>query len=143
MIVSGHRAPQLPDRHPAISNLPDTEIVAKLRTLGGTSDEVLRNPELMNLMLPLLRADFAACETYVYRDQEPLACSLTAFGGNDDRQVNREEICAWRFQTRGPFAMYMFPGGHFFFQSAQALVLRILGRDLRQILTRMSGTAQA
>jgi medium-chain acyl-[acyl-carrier-protein] hydrolase len=136
LIVSGFRAPHLPDRHPAVHELPDDELVARLRRLGGTPPEVLREPELLELMLPLLRADLGICETYRYEAGEPLDCSLTAFGGVEDREVNREELSAWESHGRGPFALHMFPGGHFFLQTAQTLVLRILARDLRHALIR-------
>jgi surfactin synthase thioesterase subunit len=137
LIVSGHRAPQLPHRHPPVHGLQDPEILAKLWRLGGTPEEVLRNPELIKLFLPLLRADLTVCETYAYRHREPLACSITAFGGNDDPEVSRDELSAWRRRTRESFSLHMFPGGHFFLQSAQSLVLRILAQDLRQVLRRV------
>jgi surfactin synthase thioesterase subunit len=136
MVVSGHRAPQLPDRQPQIHALPDDEVMAKLRTFGGTPEAVLQNPELMELFLPVLRADFAVCESYVYAKEEPLDCSITALGGSDDVKVSREELSAWRAQTRGSFSIHLFPGGHFFIQTVQMLVLKVLVRDLKQVLRR-------
>lgn len=143
MVVSGHRAPQIPDRKPPIHHLPDPEILAKLRRLGGTPEEVLLNEELMEMYLPLLRADFTVCETYEYEPREPLACSVTAFGGTDDPQVSAEDLGAWRARTNGPFSLHMFPGGHFFLQSAQSLILRVLAEDLRRVLRRIPRTTQA
>jgi len=137
MVVSGHRAPQLPDPDPWIHQLPDAEFLAKLRNLGGTPEEVLQNPELLELFLPVLRADFAVCETYCYTTEEPLDCSITAFGGNDDRRVSREELSAWQTQTRKSFSLRMFPGDHFFLQSARVPVLRVLAQDLKQVLRRL------
>lgn len=137
MVVSGHRAPQLPDPHPAIHQLPDTEFLTSLRNLGGTPEEVLQNPELMELFLPVLRADFAVCETYCYAPEEPLNCSITAFGGNDDRRVSREELSAWQTQSRRSFSLRMFPGDHFFLQSVREPVLRVLSQDLKQLLRRL------
>jgi surfactin synthase thioesterase subunit len=138
IVVSGHRAPRLPDRNPAVHQLPDLEILAKLRRLGGTPEEVLVNPELMEMYLPRLRADLAVCETYVYEQREPLTCSITALGGTDDPQVRREDLSDWRSHTRGSFSLYMFPGNHFFLQSAERLVLRVLAQDLRRLLRRIS-----
>jgi medium-chain acyl-[acyl-carrier-protein] hydrolase len=138
LIVSGFRGPHLPDRHPIAHDLPDADLLARLRALGGTPPEILREPELMELLLPLLRADLGICETYVYGDLEPLACSLTALGGADDLEVDREELASWQSHVRGPFSIHIFPGGHFFLQTAQALVLRILARDLRDVLRRLS-----
>lgn len=137
MVVSGHRAPQLPDPHPPIHQLPDLEFLAKVRNLGGTPEEVLQKPELMELLLPIIRADLAVCERYVYITEAPLDCSITAFGGIDDGRVSRRELSAWHVQTGKSFFVRMFPGDHFFIQSAQPHVVRVLGQDLMQVLRRL------
>jgi len=134
LIVSGHRAPQLQDPRPPIHLLPDPDFWRHLRELGGTPQEVLQDPELMELLLPTLRADFAVCENYVYAVDEPLDCCITAFGGRNDPRVTQNELCAWQAQTRGSFSVRMFPGGHFFVQTAQLLVLRVLAENLTRIL---------
>jgi medium-chain acyl-[acyl-carrier-protein] hydrolase len=143
MIVSGHRAPQLQDHCPPIHELPDAEFQTQLRELGGTPETVLQNTELMDLLLPVLRADFAVCENYQYVDDEPLDCSITAFGGNSDPRVSREELVGWQAQTSKSFSVRMFPGGHFFVQTAQRLVLRILADDLKQVLKDLPRTRTA
>jgi medium-chain acyl-[acyl-carrier-protein] hydrolase len=137
LVVSAFRAPHLPDPHEAMHDRPDADLVARLRELGGTPPEVLREPELIDLLLPLLRADLSICETYVHRAGEPLDCSLTAFGGADDAEVSREELEGWQSHARGPFELHVFPGGHFFIQTAQPLVLRLLARDVRAVLRRL------
>jgi medium-chain acyl-[acyl-carrier-protein] hydrolase len=137
LVVSAFRAPHLPDLHEAVHDLSDADLVLRLRKLGGTPPEVLREPELMDLMLPLLRADLSVCETYVHRRDEPLDCSLTAFGSAGDPDVSPKDLEHWRSHFRGPFELYIFPGGHFFLQTAQALVLRILARDVRAVLRRL------
>ena len=131
MIVSGYRAPQLEDPHPAIHQLPDLEFQAQLRRLGGTPDGVLEDSELMELLLPVLRADFAVCENYTYLTEQPLDCSITAYGGDKDAKVTRAELSAWRAQTRNSFSLRMFPGGHFFWQNNQPLLLQVLSQELR------------
>jgi medium-chain acyl-[acyl-carrier-protein] hydrolase len=136
MIVSGHRAPQLPDVHPAIHELSDAEFLANIQRLGGTPEAVLQDTELIELVMPLLRADFAVCENYVYTAEEPLDCSITAFGGSNDIKVSRDEISAWQMQTSKSFCQRIFPGDHFFIQTAQAAVLQVLSQDLRQALRR-------
>jgi medium-chain acyl-[acyl-carrier-protein] hydrolase len=138
LTVCGHRAPQLDNRHEAIHKLPDQEFLAKLREFGGTPEEVLNNPELIDILTPVLRADFAVCENYSYLEEFPLDCSITAFGGRDDPKVSRDELSAWRSQTVNSFAFRMFPGGHFFLQSALSLFLRVLAQDLKDLLRRLA-----
>jgi medium-chain acyl-[acyl-carrier-protein] hydrolase len=134
LTVSGHRAPQRFDPNEAIHNMPDREFRAKLREFGGTPEEVLQNAELIELLTPILRADFAVCERYSYVPEAPLDCSITVFGGNDDPRVSRDELLDWRDQTTQSFSLRMFPGGHFFLQSAVSLFVRVLAQDLKNVL---------
>ena len=138
LFVSGRQAPQLPKQDPISHNLPEADLRRELLRLNGTPKEVLEHPELMELMLPLLRADFSVVETYVYRPGVPLDCPLTAFGGLRDSEVSREQLDAWREQTTGEFALRMLPGDHFFLNDAQAqtLLLSALTRELHQLLQR-------
>ena len=138
LFVSGRKAPHLPNHDPVSHNLPEAELRRELLRLNGTPREVLEHPELMELMLPLLRADFSVVETYVYRPGIPLDCPLTAFGGLRDSEVSREQLEAWREQTAGEFALRMLPGDHFFLNDAQAqtLLLSALTRELHQLLQR-------
>lgn len=130
LLVSGHRAPQLPRRTAARHALPEPALVAELRRLGGTPPEVLAHPELMALLLPLLRADFAVVETYAYRDEPPLDCPIVAFGGLDDEDAGQAQMSAWQAQTRDALALHMFPGGHFFLNDARDAVLGLVSRAL-------------
>jgi medium-chain acyl-[acyl-carrier-protein] hydrolase len=138
LVVSGHRTPQLADPHPPSHRLPDPEFLTQLRLFGGTPESVLRNPELVELLLPLLRADFTVCETYNYTDEEPLSCPIAAFGGDKDPRVRGEELSGWREQTTRSFSLEIFPGSHFFINEVRILVLRVLARDLRQVLRRIA-----
>lgn len=137
LFLSGRRAPQLPHTEPMTYNLPEPEFLNELRRLKGTPPEMLENAELMQLMLPLLRADFEVCETYTYADEPPLECPMTVFGGIQDLDVNRTHLEAWREQTSAPFSLRMLPGDHFFLQSSKDLLLWSLSRDLHS-LTRVA-----
>lgn len=132
LFVSGHGAPHLPDRNPPLHALPDDQFVARLRELNGTPEEVLRHQELLQLLIPVLRADFAVCETYVYQPEPPLDCPISAYGGLGDGYVNREELAAWQAQTTGRFSVRMFPGDHFYLNNPanRTHLLMALARDL-------------
>lgn len=134
LFVSGHQAPQLPDRNPPLHALPHAEFLAKLRELNGTPEEVLRHDELLQLLVPILRADFAVCETYVYQAEPPLPVPLSAYSGLGDDYVNREELDGWRAQTSSAFSLRMFPGDHFYLNSARPYLLQALARELEQTL---------
>jgi medium-chain acyl-[acyl-carrier-protein] hydrolase len=134
LIASGRRAPQLPDTEPATYNLPRDEFIAELHRINGTPKEVLEHAELMELMLPLLRADFQLIQTYQYLADDPLDCPITAFGGSQDFDVTRDLLLPWEEQTRSCFALRMLPGGHFFLRSSQALLLGLLAKELQKIV---------
>ncbi len=138
LFVSGHAAPQLPDAEPPIHQLPEAEFRQKLHALNGTPLEILQNAELMELFSPILRADFAINETYVYAPKLLLDCPLSAFGGLEDKLVSRSGLEAWREQTRGVFSVRMLPGDHFFLHGARALLLRAINHDLTQSLGRLN-----
>jgi medium-chain acyl-[acyl-carrier-protein] hydrolase len=84
--------------------------------------------------MPILRADFQINETYTYTPAPPLDCPITAFAGLDDRRFSQDAVRAWREQTRDSFSFQVFPGGHFFMHSAQALVLRAVAQGLSEHL---------
>jgi medium-chain acyl-[acyl-carrier-protein] hydrolase len=103
----------------------------ELRRLNGTPREVFEDEELRQIMLPLLRADFAVYETYGYSNEPPLNCPISAFGGSQDHRVSRGDLEAWRDQTSVPFSLRMFPGDHFFLNTTQPALLRVLSQELR------------
>jgi len=132
LFVSGNSAPQLPGQERPLHNLPDPEFLAELRRLNGTPAEVMQHAELMQLLLPILRADFAVCETHLCAAEPPLDCPITAFGGREDHRVRPEDLAAWQQQTTATFTLHLLPGDHFFIHSAQARLLELLGQALSE-----------
>ncbi|HSG38984.1 MAG TPA: thioesterase II family protein [Thermoanaerobaculia bacterium] len=133
IFVSGRRAPQMPPREEPIHALPEPEFLLKLRELNGTPEEVLQHEELMRLLIPILRSDFAVNETYEYKEEEPFDFGISAFGGLGDEDVTREDVEAWQVHTRGRFRMRMLPGDHFFINGSKDLVLESVSRDLAEV----------
>jgi medium-chain acyl-[acyl-carrier-protein] hydrolase len=133
LFVSGRRAPDVVRREEDIHDLPEPEFIAKLRELNGTPEEVLQHAELMRLLLPVLRADFAVNETYVYTEEAPLDVGISAFGGLGDEEVTRDDVAHWSRHGRAPFRLRMLPGDHFFVHSARDLVTECVARDLAEL----------
>ena len=137
LLVSGRRAPHLSETERTTYNLPEAEFTEELKRLNGTPQEVLEHEELMQLMLPLLRADFGICETYQYESEPPLDCPISAYGGLQDTHVTKEHLEAWRTQTNNRhFTLQMLPGDHFFIQSAEPLLLRLINVELHRFISR-------
>jgi len=131
LFISADRAPQIPNRDPPTHSLPEGEFLMAVRRLNGTPREVLEDEELRQIMLLLLRADFAVYETYEYSTEPPLNCPISAFGGLQDHRVSRGDLEAWRDQTNVSFSLRMFPGDHFFLNTTQPVLLRVLSQELR------------
>jgi medium-chain acyl-[acyl-carrier-protein] hydrolase len=142
LFVSACRAPQVRDPRRRLHNLDDFELIAQLRRLNGIPSEVLEDHQLMNLIVPVVRADLAVSETYDYSAEPPLACPITAFGGLDDPKVLREEIEPWQQQTSSDFELHMLPGDHFFFQTAQERLLRTISSSIT-LRARLRGQPKA
>ncbi len=134
LFVSGRPAPGVRDDKDPIHELPREEFIEAIRGYSGTPEEVLQNRELMELVEPLLRADFAVSETYrPETEREPFDIAITALGGVGDEDVSEEHLEAWRNETRGPFRMQMFDGGHFFLTERHAEVLATVRRELARL----------
>ena len=134
LCVSGRRAPQIPSNKPTTYDLPRDEFIAELRRIDGTPSEVLEHQELMELMIPLLRADFELIETYKYDEGAPLGCPIAAYAGRSDDEATEELMSGWRSQTASGFSLEVVPGDHFFLRASQTRLLRLLSQRLKECL---------
>ncbi|MBV9110728.1 MAG: thioesterase [Gemmatimonadetes bacterium] len=137
LFIGGRPAPQLVLDEPPLHSMPHDEFLDALRRYNGTPEEVLQNPEIMELIVPMLRADFSLGETYAYAPEPPLAIPVSAYAGARDEEVPTEQVEAWREQTSGPFVFRVFPGDHFFITSDRAQVLAQLAAELGRVLARL------
>jgi medium-chain acyl-[acyl-carrier-protein] hydrolase len=126
LFISGRRAPHLPDVEQPIYNLPEPEFREELRRLNGTPAEVLEHPELMEMLMPLLRADISVSQTYACEERPSLTCPVTVFGGTRDVYDEPAGLEAWREHTAGPFDLRMFDGDHFFINTEQPRIIRLI-----------------
>jgi medium-chain acyl-[acyl-carrier-protein] hydrolase len=139
LFVSAREAPGFTLKQPPISDLPDEEFTRALVKLKGADPGILQHPELMNLMFPTLRADFALHEHYDYVEEPALECSIVAFGGLEDTSTDAGGLNLWGEQTTRSFMRRMFPGGHFFINTQPALFMSSFSRDLQRIVVGLHG----
>lgn len=117
-------APGTP-RTRSASLLPDERLLDWLRSSDEASAAALEHPELAALVLPALRADLTAVETYRAAPARPLDCPLTVLTGADDT-LRAAQTAAWRKCTTGEFRQHEFPGGHFFVRSSASELLAFI-----------------
>lgn len=143
LFVSGYSAPHLPRSSEPMHTLPEDQFIQQLREYNGTPEEVLQNPEIMEMVMPILRADFAVAETYFHESEPALEVPLISFGGLEDRDVPLAELEAWREYTEKRFQVRMFPGDHFFLHSAEDRLLGELIRQLQGLFQQKSGSTDS
>jgi len=150
LLVSGRRAPHLPERDPPMHHLGDEAFVAEIqRRYNGIPAEVLQYPELLELLLPALRADMSVIETHRLQATGhapvPFNGPISVFGGREDTRATRHELEGWQAHTPVPLVMRQFAGGHFYFNDAEtrnALVAAVVA-DLEPHLTCQAAMARA
>ena len=116
LFVSGRAAPQLPNTRRELRALPTDDLVAELRVLGNFPDVLLRERSLLEMFLPLLRADLSVNEIYQHVPGPPLPIPLTVFGGLDDPRAEKSELAAWQ-ELSADSALVTYPGGHFYLEN--------------------------
>ncbi|MFI5908334.1 thioesterase II family protein [Dactylosporangium sp. NPDC051541] len=130
LFASGRRAPSR-NRDESVHRRDDDGIIAEMRSLSGTDTRVFAEEELLRMVLPILRNDYKAAETYEYRDGPLLRCPITVLTGHDDPKVSVEEAEAWREHTAGRSVLHVYGGGHFFLAEHISAVLALVGASLR------------
>ncbi|MCI4040020.1 alpha/beta fold hydrolase [Streptomyces sp. TRM75563] len=129
LIVSGRAAPSIrQDR--GLHRLDDEGLTEHMAELAGTPPALLADRELLATVIPPLRADFKAVETYQDLSGEKLACPISSYCGEQDAGVPRDGFLKWREHTTAQCTARFFDGGHFYLQSQMAEVARTIARDL-------------
>ncbi|MDF3932680.1 thioesterase II family protein [Pseudomonas citronellolis] len=131
LFASAAPAPSRREHHQELAlEQDDAQLVARLRQLGGTPEAVFGDAEMLRLTLPVLRADFLLCGRYRYYRRALLACPIHVFGGKADR-LSVEALSAWQDETAQSFSLEMLDGGHFFINSRETELLRLILGQLR------------
>jgi medium-chain acyl-[acyl-carrier-protein] hydrolase len=133
LFVSGCRPPHYPNDRAATYDLPDADLQRELVRLNGTPPQIFEIPELLQYVLPIVRADFEVIQTYAYTPQAPLSCPITVLGGLGDRDVPVDALDGWREHTSCGCTQHLFDGDHFFLHSAESAVLALLSRECERM----------
>ncbi|MFJ2114975.1 MULTISPECIES: thioesterase II family protein [unclassified Streptomyces] len=129
LFASGRRAPSSV-RHEDVHRRSDDGIVAELMLLSGTNTALLGDEEILRMILPAIRSDYQAIETYRCEPDVALRAPVTVLTGDSDPKTSMEEAEAWRGHTTGAFDLKVFPGGHFFLSSEALAVIALLREHL-------------
>jgi medium-chain acyl-[acyl-carrier-protein] hydrolase len=130
LFLSGRGAPHVPSRKTPIFNLPEESFIAEVKKFNGTPNELFDHPEVMELLLPALRADLEMLDTYEYRPEQRLSCPISAYGALQDTDAPVESLRAWEEHTSASCNLRIFPGDHFFIHSPSIGFVDVFRRDV-------------
>lgn len=126
LFASGRRAPSR-HRDTSVHLRDDNGIIEEVTSLGGTESMMFSDPELRAMVLPALRSDYRAIETYRYAPGGPAPCPVTVLTGDADPQTTLDEARAWvEHAPADGFEFEVLPGGHFFLVDRAPEVLSLL-----------------
>jgi surfactin synthase thioesterase subunit len=129
LFASGRRAPSCV-RDENVYLRDDAGILSEMRELNGTASVLLSDDELMRAVLPSLRADYEAIDTYRCPPGTTVSCPVTVLTGDSDPKTTLDEARAWAGHTSGSFDLRVFPGGHFFLTDQAEQITKMLSEHL-------------
>lgn len=134
--VSAMRAPSLAHTRVPLAKLDDEAFIEQINNrYGGLPEIFLKEPDLLQFFLPVIRADVSLLESFEYESGERFDWPLFVFGGLDDVQASGEMLNEWGKEAAGVFEVHEFPGGHFYLQQERAQVTERVQRLTRDVLT--------
>lgn len=134
--ISAKRALHLDPRRIRLHDLPNDDFLREVERLGGTPPELLRDAGFLEVLLPILRADFSLSETYVRKDLLPLRMNATLLYGSKDADIPEYDVLRWRELMSGSIDYWSFDGGHFFINTHKRQVLEFMRAKMEEILRR-------
>ncbi|WP_158500203.1 type I polyketide synthase [Sinorhizobium arboris] len=148
LFVAGSRAPQIyTEAQAAIDAVQfgataarsglatDQDFIDMLQDVNFANNKALfRDPELLSLMLPVIKADYQLNNTYVYQPKLPLAVPITALGGRADPYTTGQHILAWQAHSTTHLTTHFCPGDHYFMETQSQFLIEIASRTLAKHL---------
>jgi surfactin synthase thioesterase subunit len=129
LFASGRRAPSR-HRMETVHQRDDDGIVAELKNLSGTDSRIMGDEELLRMILPAIRSDYTAAETYRYQPGPMLDCPIVALVSDSDPKVTVDEARSWADHSTGAFELHTFSGGHFYLAQHQREVINLISDQL-------------
>ncbi len=117
-------------------------IMKTIQNLGGTPSEFFDEPGLIEATLPALQADFRLIQSYEYRPNQKLTCTITALAGIEDKEVTSENLNGWTGHSTEPVRIRLFPGGHFFIWSHEKTTMSVILSEVLSGLLKLNASAR-
>jgi pyochelin biosynthetic protein PchC len=123
LVVSGVTAPhrKVPSE---VHKLADGEFAAEVARGNESVVDLLANPDLVEVLLPMIRDDYRLFEIYQPHDPPPVRAALLVTGGAADPGVDHAGLASWGELASNGFDVITFPGGHFYLTDDEASMVR-------------------
>ncbi|MED3804329.1 thioesterase domain-containing protein [Lysinibacillus xylanilyticus] len=113
-----------------ISVMTDSDFCCFLEEKNGTPEEVFENQELLELILPYVRGDFLALDTYKYNPRNfQIDCNVTVLSGRKDN-IPKGNILLWNEYVQNKCQFETIEGDHFFIRESYTEVAEIINKAL-------------
>ncbi|GAA2100864.1 alpha/beta fold hydrolase [Streptomyces albiaxialis] len=127
LFASGRRAPSR-HREESTHLHDDAALIREIKALDGTESQTLDDEEMLRAVLPAIRSDYRAAETYRYQPGPPLSCPVYAMVGDSDPKASVDEVRSWGDHTKERFELQTYPGGHFYLNAQAPRVIDAISR---------------
>ncbi|MFQ6148495.1 thioesterase II family protein [Streptomyces seoulensis] len=134
LMLSGRSAPHR-TAPTALHRAADDVLVAGATRLGTLGGDAYAVPELRELLLPVLRADYRLIETYWRERPAVLRAPFVVYAGDRDPAVSGPGIDAWGELTEGGLSVRSFPGDHFYLAPREAELTADIAQRLARLAT--------
>jgi medium-chain acyl-[acyl-carrier-protein] hydrolase len=132
LFLSGRNPPHAAAQHEPLHHLRGAEFMreftARYRT--GFPPEVLADPELLELLAPIFRADSQVLNGHQCAAGAPVDVSFTVYGGLLDPWTTPGALAEWQSYSSRPTTLEFFPGDHYFHQSERVRVVESICRQI-------------
>ena len=136
IFFSGRGAPHVPKREDKelYHKMCDEKFREEILDLGGTPKEFFEHPELLEVMLPMLKNDFRIAETYKSSEKiRAFDYDINVLIGKEE-DVTAEQVHGWKEHTNKLCSTHYFAGGHFFINEETGRVVELINRTIEQQL---------
>jgi medium-chain acyl-[acyl-carrier-protein] hydrolase len=132
LFMSGGNPPHIKNAKKIYHTMPEEQFRDEIIKIGGTPQEVFEHKELLDIFIPLLRADYKIIETYQIQPNQTVLfdCGITVFNGKADKEVSHDKLREWQRYTKSRCQVYEYEGGHFFIQDYREDIIQIINDTL-------------
>lgn len=131
LFVSASRVPAVAKQFGA-EQLSDDLFLDMVKSVTGYRHPAFEIPEMRELLLPALRADFQMDETYLPRGFKALSIPITAIMATNDEFVSKEQVSEWRSYTTSTFELMPIEGGHMYLAENALPLVQLISNQLHK-----------